>query len=143
MYKLNTFKVSFVAEKSLGIITKAEETVPILRSIFTTLDADQDHFVILSRSAKNKVTGYKIISSGGKTQCLVDPAIVFRSAIVLGAVNIILAHNHPSGDSEPSVQDKELTKRLKSGGEILNIPILDHIILGCKTEYSFTEQKII
>lgn len=107
-----------------------ESAIPILRGIFETLDADREHFVILACDAKNRMRGFKVVSTGSTSRSVVDPKNVFRDALALGAFRLLLAHNHPSGDPEPSPDDVATTRRLVSGGSLLGIPVTDHIILG-------------
>jgi DNA repair protein RadC len=74
---------------------------------------------------------------------IVHPRELFKSAINKSAAAIILAHNHPSGDATPSREDIEVTKRIKSGGQLLGIDVIDHIIIGDNCYYSFKEEKMI
>lgn len=87
-------------------------------------------------NSKNRITGFKTIFSGGQNSAQVDPKIIFRNALLFGAVSIILIHNHPSGDVEPSEDDLEMTHKLKLAGEFLNIKVLDHIIISQSDFYS-------
>ena len=79
------------------------------------------------------------LSKGGITGTLVDVRIVFKNALLLGAVAIILAHNHPSGTLKPSQADKNLTNKLKIAGEYLDVKVLDHIILTNTGYFSFSD----
>lgn len=101
---------------------------------------DKEHFVLLFLDTKNKVIGRETVSIGTINQGLVHPREVFKAAIRRGAVSIIGAHNHPSGDSTPSPQDIELTKRLVEAGELLGIQLLDHIIIGSESNTSLKER---
>lgn len=90
----------------------------------------QECFGLLTLDAKHRVTGWRIISRGTLTSSLVHPREVFRPAIALGAAAVIVTHNHPSGDPEPSVEDVHVTARLCDAGRLLGIPVLDHVIIG-------------
>jgi len=81
-------------------------------------------------NARNRVIHKEIISIGTCNQTLIEPGEVYAPAIGCRAVAVIIAHNHPSGDCEPSVQDRENTKLLQKAGEILKKPLLDHLIIG-------------
>ncbi len=81
----------------------------------------------------------ELVSIGTINQTLAMPREVFRKAIALNAASIVLAHNHPSGDTTPSPEDLALTKRMKDAGEILGINVLDHFIIGHNSYYSFKE----
>ena len=88
---------------------------------------------------KNKVIGIKDVSVGTLNSSLIHPREVFKEAIKESANSIILIHNHPSGDPTPSQEDKEITEKLSDVEEDLDIPILDHIIIGKNGYYSFKE----
>lgn len=90
----------------------------------------QERFAVLMLDTKNSLIGTQVITIGIATETLVHPREVFREAIRQSATNIIIAHNHPSGNLEPSEEDKILTETLLQSSELLNIPILDHLILG-------------
>ena len=92
-------------------------------------ESAQEHFLVVLLDVKNRVLGYSETSRGGIDTCPVDPRIVFRTALAVGASSLIAAHNHPSGDCTPSTDDIILTRRLKEAGELLGIPLLDHVIV--------------
>ena len=83
------------------------------------------------------------MSKGGITGTLVDTRLVFKRAIELTATSIILCHNHPSGTLKPSASDISLTKKIKKGGEVLDIKILDHIIITEGSYYSFADEGVL
>lgn len=91
---------------------------------------DQEQLWVILLDARLQAMGRFLCHLGTASACLIHPREVFRPAIVGSACNIIVVHNHPSGDPSPSDADKVLTKRLKSCGELLNIQLLDHVILG-------------
>lgn len=124
----------FVTDLDIELDTVGEpaDVFEILRVIFSKLDDDQEHLVLLILNVANEVTGYKLISSGGQDKSLVDPRILFRNALLLGAAKIILAHNHPSGKLKASRNDIAVTKRIVEAGELLNVEVLDHIIYTTK-----------
>lgn len=77
----------------------------------------------------NTILGYALISTGGVAQSVIDAKIVFQYALKLNASAVILAHNHPSGNLEPSAADKRITAKLKEAGEVLDIQLLDHLVI--------------
>ena len=87
-------------------------------------------FLCASLDAQNLCLGIEVVAIGCMTGVEVHPREVFRAAILVGAAAIIVGHNHPSGDTTPSQQDMQLTRRLCESGELLGIPLLDHIIVG-------------
>tara|TARA_Y100000034_G_scaffold136241_1_gene211741 strand:+ start:98 stop:760 length:663 start_codon:yes stop_codon:yes gene_type:complete len=104
-------------------------------------DNKKEHFMILHLDSKNRVIKDEIISIGILNASIIHPREVFKSAIKESANSIILVHNHPSGDSEPSIEDKEITERLMEAGELLDIKVLDHVIIGKDNFHSFKENS--
>ena len=102
---------------------------------------DKEHFMILHLDSKNRVIKDEIISIGILNASLVHPREVFKSAIKESANAIVLVHNHPSGDYTPSQEDKEITERLFKAGEVLNIKVLDHVIIGKEGYWSWKEKE--
>ena len=100
----------------------------------------REEFKILLLNRANKVLGLVEISSGGVSGTVADPKIIFSSALKANACGIILAHNHPSGNLNPSQADLNLTKNLKQAGKLLEIAILDHLILTPESYYSMADQ---
>ena len=105
-------------------------------------EMDKEHFISLLLDTKNKIIREETISIGTLNSSLVHPREVFKNAIKESANSIILVHNHPSGESEPSEEDREITRILIQAGELLNIKILDHIIVGKEGYYSFTDSGL-
>ena len=91
----------------------------------------------------NKIIEQFQISKGGITGTLVDVRITLRKALELGAISIILAHNHPSGNLNPSEADKQLTTKLKTAAESLDIKVLDHLIVTEKSYFSFADEGLL
>lgn len=114
-------------------ITDAVKVADLLRDLLSLeneIDLDKEHFWVIGLNCKNKVLFVDLASLGSLTSSVVSPMSVFRLAIIKGVASIIVGHNHPSGDPEPSREDIVLTKRLKEAGDILCIPLLDHVIIG-------------
>ena len=91
---------------------------------------DKEHFAIVVLNTKNHIIAMPDISIGSLTASVVHPREVFREALKYPAASIILLHNHPSGDPSPSREDIAVTQRLAKAGKILDIPVLDHVIIG-------------
>lgn len=117
-------------------INTSREAANLLMDDMRMLEQEMVKIILLN--TKNKVLGIETIAVGGLNQAAVEPREVFRAAIKKNAHAIILAHNHPSGDSQPSAEDCLLTERLQLASELIGIPILDHIIIG---EYGYTSFK--
>ncbi len=103
----------------------------------------KEHFVILSLDSRNNLIKDAIISVGTLNANLVHPREVFKEAVDNRAASIIISHNHPSGDPEPSEDDLIITKRLIEAGKIMGIDVLDHIIITKNKVFSFKERKLI
>lgn len=93
-------------------------------------DADREHLIVCCVDSKNQPVSVEVAAIGTSNQCLVGIKEVFKNAILSNAASIFLFHNHPSGDSQPSREDILITKRVREAGNLLGIPVLDHIILG-------------
>jgi DNA repair protein RadC len=105
-----------------------EDICEILGGIFNRLDDDQEHLVLLTLDPSGNVKGFKVISSGTMESIVIDQAIIYRNALLLGAAFVVLAHNHPDGTIEPSYSDLKATVKLARIGHDLRIPLIDHII---------------
>jgi DNA repair protein RadC len=90
----------------------------------------KEHFAVVLLDVKNYLVGMKVVAIGTATETLAHPREIFREAIKIGATKLIVAHNHPSGNLEPSQDDLLLTEQLLQGGQFLDFPLLDHLILG-------------
>lgn len=125
-------------------ITTPKEAVNVLRQVWDgdTIQLKEEFVVLLLNNAK-KCLGWSKISSGGATATIVDPASIFQVALLANATSIILAHNHPSGNVEPSNADRKLTKRIKKSGKMLGITVEDHIILTASKYKSLKASNII
>ncbi len=101
---------------------------------------NKEHFAILMLNTKNHIIGIQDVSVGNLTSSIVHPREVFETAIMHHSASIILLHNHPSGDPSPSREDISITHRLVEAGELMDIPVLDHIILGGEAFRSLNEE---
>ena len=104
------------------------------------LRLDREEFRVLLLNAKHRVMGVHTVSVGSLTVSIVHPREVYKAAILANAAAIIGVHNHPSGNPDPSPEDHALTNRLSEAGNILGITLLDHVIIGQNTHYSFADQ---
>ena len=104
---------------------------------------DREEMIVIGLDGKNRTLFFNSVSVGCLTSSIVHPREVFKPAILGNAVSIILVHNHPSGDPTPSPEDIEITKRLVSGGEMLGIKVLDHVIIGENSYLSFADKGLL
>ncbi len=121
-------------------INSAEDA---LKELAYIKENKKENFVVLYLDARNKLIYKETVSIGTLNANLVHPREVFEPAVRNLAAQIILAHNHPSGDKEPSEDDLEITKRLVEAGKILGIEVVDHIIITKNEPFSFKENKLI
>lgn len=103
------------------------------------LDLPHEECHMLMLDVKNRIMGHKLVSRGGITESSVDIRLVLRSALITGATNIVLCHNHPSGVPAPSKADDVLTRRLKEACDVMHIRLLDHVIVGSDSYFSYYE----
>jgi len=110
------------------------------------LDLEKEHFWLLGLRANNGIKFIELISLGTLNASLVHPREVFRPAVIKAVASVIVVHNHPSGTTSPSNEDRGITKRLREAGKLMDIPLLDHIIIGRESGdswYSFKEEGLI
>ncbi|MEW6543822.1 MAG: JAB domain-containing protein [Nitrospirota bacterium] len=141
-YLVPRYRISLVQEAAYPteapIVTDSRAAGQALQPVFEGLDREQ--FVVCCLDAKHRIIGVNVVSVGSLTLSIVHPREVFKPAILLNAAAVLLAHNHPSGDSTPSQEDRALTARLKAAGEVLGITVLDHVIVGDGRLYSFADE---
>ena len=115
----------------------ADIFVPMLQ------DELKEKFIVVCLNSANKIIKMEIISIGSLNSSVVHPREVFKVAIDNNSANIILLHNHPSGNPEPSKEDISVTEKLVEAGKILNIEVFDHIIIAGSQFYSFVDRRLI
>lgn len=145
--------VSIIAALELGRRRRLEEALELKKitsskSVFELMqpiigDLGHEEFWILYLNNNNKVLDKLQLSKGGITGTLVDVRITLKKALELGAVSLILVHNHPSGNLKASEADKQLTQKLKIAGESLDIKVLDHVIVTEKLYLSFADEGLL
>jgi DNA repair protein RadC len=106
-------------------------------------DLNHEEFWILLLNRANKITSRHLVSKGGQAGTIADPKIIFNIALENHAASIILTHNHPSGNLKPSHADLELTRKLRSAGQFLDIPVLDHLIITDQGFLSFADEGLL
>lgn len=138
------------------LITKPADTIPqvILKSskdvygyckLIHELEGNdiQEFFYVLFLNRANRITGYYLASMGGITGTVADPRLILKTALLNDCTSIVLCHNHPSGSIKPSKADEDLTQKIKTACNYVDITVLDHIILGDTCFYSFADEGII
>jgi DNA repair protein RadC len=133
LYTIPGFRIELVREPGVKLaerprLTDPASCVPVLAQYIG--DADREVFVVAMLTIRHRLLGLHTVCVGCLTSTLVHPREVFKPAILAGSAAIVVAHNHPSGDPEPSADDIALTRRLAAAGQLLGIEILDHLVLG-------------
>jgi DNA repair protein RadC len=126
------------------IVTSSQTAAEYLRSVWdaSKLELVEDFYVVCLNSA-HEALGWVRVSSGGFDRTTVDGRLIFGIALQAASSAVIVAHNHPSGNLQPSNEDRAVTARLKAAGELLHIPVLDHIILGKDAAFSFADEGLL
>jgi DNA repair protein RadC len=122
-------------------ITTSRHAADILIPLMS--DLHHEKFAVMCLSMNHKLLHYEFVSSGGVAGTVVDPKMIFKIALQFLSSNIIVAHNHPSGNLNPSNADKKITEKLKSGAEFLDIKLADHIIIGDNKYFSFADNGLL
>lgn len=145
--------LSIIAALELGRRRRSEDALEKKKitsstSVFELMqpmigDLPHEEFWIIYLNNSNKVIDRLQLSKGGITGTLVDVRLAFKKSLELGATSIILAHNHPSGNLNPSTPDKHLTQKMKIAGESLDIKVLDHVIVTEKSYFSFADEGLL
>lgn len=148
---VSTFRLRRVVSRLEPFTVAAPDPVPYgermgsadrVRDAFRAWLSDQpgEVFAVALLDGKHKLMALAEVSRGTLTSSLVHPREVFGPAVRLGAAAVIVAHNHPSGDPEPSVEDLAVTRRLTEAGKILGIPLLDHVVVGDRSYCSIRDR---
>lgn len=132
------YKTNFIHSEGKKV-SSSETAFSHLRRLWP-LDMNHiERFYILTLNRANQITGFSLISQGGCSGTVADTKVIFQKALLSNAQALILAHNHSSGQLEPSSNDLSLTRKMVEAGKVLDIPILDHIIITAEGFYSFAD----
>jgi DNA repair protein RadC len=121
----------------------SRDTYEVLQRIWSPKIDHVEEFMVLCLNRANRVLGWAKVSQGGLSGTVADPKVIFQVAIKSNACSIILAHNHPSGNLQPSEADIHLTRKLKEAGVLLDLPVLDHLIVSSEGFYSFADEGLL
>lgn len=121
-------------------VNNADEVFILLQSYAHLL---QEHFIVISLNGASEVNAVRVITVGLVNRTQVHPREVFADALMERATSVILAHNHPSGNLQPSQEDILITKRLVNAGDLLGIQVLDHLIFSSQGYFSFEQEGIM
>jgi DNA repair protein RadC len=132
-----TYELRIESKQTKEPISRPEDLRAFLRDEMGNLPSER--FVTILLNGRNAPIGWYTVSQGTQTASLVHPREVFQIAVREGACAVIVAHNHPSGNPAPSIEDRTITKRLAEAGALLGIKLLDHVIVSDSGFYSFIE----
>ncbi len=137
------YKSKIKASERVKLIT-SKDAADLLRLTWDENKIDfVEQFKVLLLNRSNRVLGIFEASSGGVSHTVVDPKIIFVAALKANACSIIISHNHPSGNLQPSGADKEITQKIKSGGQFLDIKLFDHVIISSEGYFSFADEGLL
>ena len=122
-------------------ITEAAQVYELIKS---ELENElQENFMVLYLNIKSNLIKKEILFVGGETSSLVDINLILKKALIYGARKIICVHNHPSGDCRASQEDMKVTERIQMAGKLVNVALIDHIIIGKDSYFSFAKSKLL
>jgi len=145
-YRIPIYRVSLVREGEHPLDThKMRSSADVSTLLHSYLNnVDREHFVVLFVDQKNRIVGIHTVSVGSLIGSVVHPRETFKAAILANAAAIVCGHNHPSGDVQPSREDRAMTTRLAEAGKLLGIALLDHVIIsGNGTYFSFADEGLL
>ena len=127
-------------DSNVRYLREASEVFTLLKDL---QDSSKEKFIGIYMNSRNRILCIEVVHIGSTSESLVDSAAVLRTALLVNAKAIVIAHNHPSGDPSPSVEDKNITQRISAGCKLLNLLLQDHIIIGENCYYSFIEHGLL
>jgi DNA repair protein RadC len=138
-------RMIYLQDSKIQILNSRESAKVFLDLLLGEDDIDQskEHFYVAHLDTRSRINMVELVSLGTLTSSLVHPRETFRRAIMQGSACIIVGHNHPSGEVDPSGEDTRVTKTLFDAGKLLGIDMLDHVIFSPKAFFSFRENKIV
>jgi DNA repair protein RadC len=124
-------------------VAGSRDAYDVLQRIWSPKIDHIEEFMILCLNRANKVLGWAKVSQGGLSGTVADPKVIFQIALKSNSCSLIICHNHPSGNLQPSEADIHLTRKLKEAGLMLDLPVLDHLIVSSEGFYSFADEGLL
>jgi len=144
MYKVAEIELVYRTKVKASQRPKVSSSKEVYQILLQCWDENKIEFVeqfkILLLNRAGRILGIYEVSSGGVSGTIADPKLIFSAALKANATSLILAHNHPSGNTTPSEADRQLTRKIKDGGRLLDIAVLDHIIVTREGYLSFADE---
>ena len=135
-----------VLRNSKTIVREAADVAKVFQDLLNLedqIDQDKEHFYVMHVNARQQVKLVELVAIGTLNHVTIHPRETYRRAVIEGSESILIAHNHPSGDVTPSENDVKVTSQLFKAGDILQIPLLDHLVFTKTAYYSFREHKTV
>lgn len=148
-YSVESFKIKYMAKTpppKKDVLNSPRRVVSMSTAIFNELDGGSsvEHFGAIFLNSQNEMIGFKAFNTGTVDQVAVYPRMIIHTGLMVGASGIILVHNHPSGYTNPSEEDRRLTRTLKEAARLFDIRILDHLVTNENGDhFSFLEQGLL
>ena len=144
--RINRYTVKLVREGGVNYALEEKIVTPVIardviEKVLELSSSPVEKFGIITLTTKNGIAGIHVIAVGGLNQAGIEAREVFQQALLNNAASMILFHNHPSGEVQPSKEDIHFTKRLNDAGQIIGIKVLDHIIIGEGGRYASLKEK--
>ena len=133
-------KQIFILKEPINKISSPEDLFKKIKKI--KVDFEQENFILICLNTANQIIKSEIVFKGALSECIISPQTIFKKALKCNAKSIIIGHNHPSKNLNPSQEDRQIYKILKEGAKLLNIQILDNIIFNKKEFYSFNSEGL-
>lgn len=148
-YTVKSFTIKYACKAPLpkkDLLTSPARVMAAVQGIFNELDGGPtvEHFGVLFLNVQNELIGFKAFNTGTIDAVAVYPRMIIHTALMVGAAGLILVHNHPSGYSDPSEEDRRLTRSMIEASKVFDLRIMDHLIIGDGSKYfSFAERGLI
>ena len=123
--------------------TKVRSSADAARILYDIKDSEVENFVVIFLNQDNSMIKKEMLFQGGIANTIIDPRVVFKKALIFQCSGVILAHNHPSGNLQPSNPDVRITRKLCEGGKLLDIRVMDHLIMSPRGYYSFADEGMM
>ena len=147
LYEVAEIKLTYMSVVKPSLRPKITGSKDAYQILFENWDRSKIEFVeqlkVMLLNRANRVLGIFEVSSGSATGTVADPKLIFAAAIKANACGIIMAHNHPSGNLQPSQADIDLTRKMRDGGKLLEVQIVDHLIVSLEGYYSFADGGVL
>jgi len=142
-YELQRIEMRIVREPEFNEkLLRVQSSQDAYQLVKDLQDEAVEKLVTIFLNARHDVLALTVLFSGGTTESVVDPKVILKTALDLGACAFILVHNHPSGDPLPSVEDRNITKKISTGAGYLDLRLLDHLVIGFDKYFSMADEGI-